>query len=145
MRQTEITLRAAQRFLCAASCALAAAVAGAAPDAHTQEDIARHKQIAAAHEAAAQCLQSGAKAADCAAKLKAACKGIAVGSHCGLRTGAGDYKDPGKHVAEHLTMVKAHGNAAACLAEGKPHGECQKALAQDCGGVGVGKYCGMRH
>jgi hypothetical protein len=127
--------------------ALAACIPGvqAAADAHAQEDIARHKQIAAAHQAAARCVQDGGKPADCEARLKAACKGIAVGQHCGLRTGAREYKDAARHVSDHQTMVTAHTNAAACLTAGKPHGECEKALKQDCDGVGVGKYCGMRH
>jgi hypothetical protein len=123
----------------------AMSAAQAAADSHAQEDIARHQQMAAAHQAAAQCVQGGGKPADCEARLKTACKGIAVGQHCGLRSGAGDYKDAARHVADHQTMVKAHTNAAACLSAGKPHGECEKALRQDCGGVGVGKYCGMRH
>jgi hypothetical protein len=42
-------------------------------------------------------------------------------------------------------MVTAHGNAAQCLAAGTPYRDCQAALKKDCGGVGVGKYCGMRH
>jgi hypothetical protein len=133
------------RMLGAAALAAVIPLAQAAADAHAQEDIARHKQIAAAHQAAAQCVQDGGKPADCEARLKAACKGIAVGQHCGLRTGATDYKDAARHIADHQTMVKAHNNAAACLSAGKPHGECEKALKQECGGVGVGKYCGMRH
>jgi hypothetical protein len=139
------TLLTVAQLLGAIALAAFMPVAHAAADAHAQEDIARHKQIAAAHQAAAQCVQDGGKPADCEARLKAACKGIAVGQHCGLRAGAGDYKDAARHIADHQTMVKAHTNAAACLTAGKPHGECEKALKQDCGGVGVGKYCGMRH
>jgi len=50
-----------------------------------QEDIERHKQMAAAHGAAAQCLQSGRKPDDCNKELQAACKGLALGKFCGMR------------------------------------------------------------
>jgi uncharacterized membrane-anchored protein len=50
-----------------------------------QEDIDRHKQMAAAHGAAAQCLQSGRKPDDCAKELQSACKGLALGKFCGMR------------------------------------------------------------
>jgi hypothetical protein len=50
-----------------------------------QEDIERHKQMAAAHGAAAQCLQAGRKPDDCAKELQTACKGLALGKFCGMR------------------------------------------------------------
>lgn len=50
-----------------------------------QEDIERHKQMAAAHSAAAQCLQSGRKPDDCTKELQVACKGLALGKFCGMR------------------------------------------------------------
>jgi len=59
----------------------------AALDAHTREDIARHRAIARAHEAAARCLQSGSAHAQCQKKLQADCKGLALGKHCGMRHG----------------------------------------------------------
>lgn len=140
------TLRNVARTLGCTALMCVMSNAHAAADAHAQEDIARHKQIAEAHQAAAECVQSGGKLADCETRLQAACKGIAVGQHCGLRAGAGDYRgDAKRHVADHRTMVRAHSNAAACLSAGKTHGACEKALKEDCGGVGVGKYCGMRH
>jgi ketopantoate hydroxymethyltransferase len=63
--------------------------ASASDDEHRKEDMAKHRQIAKAHESAARCLQSGGKPADCHSQLQKACKGIAVGDHCGLRTRAG--------------------------------------------------------
>ncbi len=48
-------------------------------------------------------------------------------------------------VADHLAMAEAHLNAARCLKEGKPEKECQAQLAKDCKGLGIGKYCGMKH
>lgn len=50
-----------------------------------QEDIERHKQMAAAHAAAAQCLQAGRKPDDCTRELQTACKGLALGKFCGMR------------------------------------------------------------
>ena len=56
---------------------------------HTQkqieEDIKRHRAIAAAHEAAAQCLEAGKGEKVCMAELQTACKGLAIGKYCGMR------------------------------------------------------------
>ena len=51
----------------------------------TKEDIARHRAMAAAHEAAAKCLESGKKQDICLADLQAACKGLAIGKFCGMK------------------------------------------------------------
>ena len=50
-----------------------------------QTDIAHHRAIAAAHEAAAKCLESGKKEEVCHKELLAACKGIAIGKFCGMK------------------------------------------------------------
>lgn len=50
-----------------------------------QEDIQRHRAMAAAHEAAAKCLESGRGEKVCLAELQAACKGLAIGKYCGMR------------------------------------------------------------
>lgn len=50
-----------------------------------------------------------------------------------------------KDVADHLAMAEAHLNAARCLQGGKPEKDCQAQLAKDCKGLGIGKYCGMKH
>jgi hypothetical protein len=56
---------------------------------HTQkqieEDIRRHRAMAAAHEAAAKCLESGRGEKVCVQELQAACKGLALGKYCGMR------------------------------------------------------------
>jgi hypothetical protein len=57
----------------------------AAEQAHRADDIARHRQMARAHEEAARCLESGGAEKDCQDRLRAACKGIAVGQYCGMR------------------------------------------------------------
>ena len=54
-------------------------------DAHTQEDIERHRNMARAHEQAAQCLAQGRPLADCQKQLQASCKGLALGKNCGMR------------------------------------------------------------
>lgn len=59
--------------------------AAAQPDAHTRADIERHRAMAKAHEAAAQCLASGAGHDACEKQLQADCKGLALGKHCGMR------------------------------------------------------------
>ena len=53
--------------------------------AHRDDDIAKHRQMARAHEEAARCLESGATERQCQEKLREACKGIAVGQYCGMR------------------------------------------------------------
>jgi predicted outer membrane protein len=54
-------------------------------DKETQEDIARHRAMAAAHEAAAQCLASSKGEKICMAELQTACKGLAIGKYCGMK------------------------------------------------------------
>ena len=50
-----------------------------------QQDIQKHRAMAAAHEAAARCLESGKDEKICQKELQAACKGLALGKHCGMR------------------------------------------------------------
>ena len=52
---------------------------------HTKEDIKRHRTMAAAHEAAAKCQESGRDEAVCNAELAKACQGIAYGKYCGMK------------------------------------------------------------
>lgn len=59
--------------------------AAVALDAHTMQDIARHRGMAQAHEQAAQCLTEGQPYATCQKQLQASCKGLALGKHCGMR------------------------------------------------------------
>lgn len=71
--------------LIAIALSLLASVALAHTDKETQEDIARHRAMAAAHEGAAKCLEAGKKEEDCHAELAKACKGLAIGKYCGMR------------------------------------------------------------
>jgi hypothetical protein len=54
-------------------------------DKEVKEDIAKHRTMAAAHEAAAKCLESGKGDAVCNNALQAACKGLAIGKFCGMK------------------------------------------------------------
>lgn len=54
-------------------------------DKATQTDIARHRAMAAAHDGAAKCLESGKKDEICEKELQAACKGLAIGKFCGMK------------------------------------------------------------
>ncbi len=54
-------------------------------DKQIKEDVARHRAMAAAHEGAAKCLESGKKPDMCEKELQAACKGLAVGKYCGMK------------------------------------------------------------
>jgi hypothetical protein len=72
-----------------ASLALASALAHAqAPiDKETREDIVRHRAMAAAHEAAAKCLEAGKGHDSCQKELQTACKNLAIGKYCGMKHG----------------------------------------------------------
>jgi hypothetical protein len=52
---------------------------------HVKSDIARHRAMAQAHEAAARCLESGQGEENCQTALQASCRGLAIGKYCGLR------------------------------------------------------------
>jgi hypothetical protein len=54
-------------------------------DKETKEDVAKHRAIAAAHEAAAKCLEAGKGDEVCNKELQAACKGLAIGKFCGMK------------------------------------------------------------
>lgn len=50
-----------------------------------QQDITRHRAMAAAHEGAAKCFEAGKKEDVCMKELQAACKGLAIGKYCGMK------------------------------------------------------------
>jgi hypothetical protein len=68
-----------------AGMATLAFAAAAHTDKEIKEDVARHRAMAAAHEGAAKCLESGKKPEVCEKELQAACKGLAVGKYCGMK------------------------------------------------------------
>ncbi|MDZ7937069.1 MAG: hypothetical protein U5M53_01810 [Rhodoferax sp.] len=51
----------------------------------TKQDVTRHRAMAAAHEAAAKCRESGKGEDVCNKELQAACKGLAIGKFCGMK------------------------------------------------------------
>lgn len=66
------------------------ALAQAAKDADRKadkmkEEIAQHRAMAAAHDKAAKCLESGKAEKDCHEQLAKDCKGIGIGKHCGMK------------------------------------------------------------
>lgn len=54
-------------------------------DKERKEDVARHRAMAAAHESAAKCLESGKAEDVCGKALQMACKGLAIGKNCGMK------------------------------------------------------------
>ena len=70
-------------------CALALSSAVLAQSKHgtkeEQEDAKRHRTMAAAHEAAAKCLQTGKGEKACLEQLRKDCKGVGIGKYCGMK------------------------------------------------------------
>jgi hypothetical protein len=113
---------------------------------HRTEDMRKHTKLGTAHGAAALCLQApNADRAACQKQLQADCKGLAVGPHCGLKSRPDEHKDLAQLIAEYEQMARIHTTAAHCLSTPKSYSDCQAELRKACGGLGVGKYCGMRH
>lgn len=48
-------------------------------------------------------------------------------------------------ITRHRAMALAHENAAKCLEAGKSDAVCEKQLQLECKGLGIGKFCGMKH
>jgi hypothetical protein len=73
----------------AAAAALALSGAAAAQQKHgskeEQEDAKRHRVMAAAHEAAAKCLEAGKGGKACLEQLRKDCKGVGIGKYCGMK------------------------------------------------------------
>lgn len=72
-------------FALTMGCLLAFNAAAQHSDKETKEDIQRHRAMAAAHETAAKCLESGKKEDVCTKELQTACKGLAIGKTCGMK------------------------------------------------------------
>lgn len=76
---------AASLLVAAVPAQTAAPAKAAAQSEHVKKDITRHRAMAAAHDAAAKCLESGKDEEVCQKELQAACKGLAIGKYCGMR------------------------------------------------------------
>jgi hypothetical protein len=63
--------------------------------------------------------------------------------------GQGHKGEPDAHAKraalDHRAMAEAHLSAAKCLEAGTAEKACHAQLAKDCKGLGIGRYCGMRH
>ena len=71
--------------------------------------------------------------------------GIALGGAVFAQAEKHTEKERKEDIKRHRAMAKAHEAAAKCLESGKSEEDCLEKLRQDCKGVGIGKYCGMRH
>ena len=54
-------------------------------------------------------------------------------------------KEAKEDAKRHRALAQLHEAAAKCIESGKPAKDCHEQLRKDCKGVGIGKYCGMRH
>jgi hypothetical protein len=54
-------------------------------------------------------------------------------------------KERQEDAKRHRALAAVHEAAARCLEAGRTEKECQDKLRQDCKGLGIGKYCGMKH
>lgn len=66
-------------------CAVALAAQAKEDPEQTKKEIAQHRAISAAHEAAAKCKESGKDEEFCHAELAKTCKGLAIGKLCGMK------------------------------------------------------------
>jgi hypothetical protein len=85
MKNTMTALTLALAVALASAQAPKTAPAPAKPSEHVQKDVTRHRAMAAAHEAAAKCLEAGRGEDECVKQLQAACKGLGIGKYCGMR------------------------------------------------------------
>ena len=70
---------------------------------------------------------------------------LAGGAFAAEKAKADDPAHVKQDILDHRAMAEAHLNAASCLESGKPEKECLAQLGKDCKGLGIGKYCGMKH
>lgn len=54
-------------------------------------------------------------------------------------------KEAKEDARRHRALAAVHEAAAKCLEAGKGEKVCLEQLRKDCKGVGIGKYCGMKH
>jgi hypothetical protein len=54
-------------------------------------------------------------------------------------------KEEQEDAKRHRALAAVHESAARCLEAGKGEKACLEQLRKDCKGVGIGKYCGMKH
>ena len=54
-------------------------------------------------------------------------------------------KERKEDAKRHRALAAVHEGAARCLEAGKSEKDCLEQLRKDCKGLGIGKYCGMKH
>jgi hypothetical protein len=54
-------------------------------------------------------------------------------------------KEEKEDAKRHRALAAVHEAAAKCLEGGKGEKVCLEQLRKDCKGLGIGKYCGMKH
>lgn len=54
-------------------------------------------------------------------------------------------KERKEDAKRHRALAAVHEAAARCLEGGKSEKDCLEQLRKDCKGLGIGKYCGMKH
>ena len=54
-------------------------------------------------------------------------------------------KEAKEDAKRHRALAVVHEAAARCLEAGKGEKVCLEQLRKDCKGLGIGKYCGMKH
>jgi len=54
-------------------------------------------------------------------------------------------KEAQEDARRHRALAAVHEAAAKCLEGGKGEKVCLEQLRKDCKGLGIGKYCGMKH
>jgi hypothetical protein len=54
-------------------------------------------------------------------------------------------KEEMEDAKRHRALAAVHESAAKCLEAGKGEKACLEQLRKDCKGLGIGKYCGMKH
>ena len=70
---------------------------------------------------------------------------VGIGLAPGLYAQTHGSKEEKQDARRHRIMAAAHEAAAKCLEAGKGEKVCLEQLLKDCKGVGIGKYCGMKH
>jgi hypothetical protein len=54
-------------------------------------------------------------------------------------------KEEQEDARRHRALAAVHESAAKCLEAGKGEKACLEQLRKECKGLGIGKYCGMKH
>ena len=70
---------------------------------------------------------------------------LGIGLSANLYAQTHGSKEEQQDAKRHRIMAAAHEAAAKCLEAGKGEKVCLEQLLKDCKGVGIGKYCGMKH